>query len=116
MALPLPGGEWYTAFSFTENGVVTNRRIHRMEIQAKDGYLYVLEGKDMPDALHVNTGQGHKGKHLATILLNRKNSPPRPRGKVESWPSPRDALNVLLGLAFSVLLFRVVAKLAEVSW
>lgn len=112
MAQSRKGGERFTAFTFTENGRTLTRRIHRMEIQSNDGHLYVMEGDDLPDKLVVNTGIGHRGEHLATILLNRRNFPPPPKGKMKSWPQHRDVFHLLLGLTFSGLLIRVIT-LAE---
>ena len=109
------GGERFTSFRFTENGEIKVRRIHRIEVQANDGHLYVLEGNDLPDKLEVNTGIGHRGKHLATILLNKRNFPPPPKGKMKMWPNARDVFHLALGMTFFLLLFRVVSALSEVS-
>lgn len=107
------GGEWYTSFRFTENGNPVVRRIHRMEVQANDGHLYVLEGKDLPDKMEVNTGTGHRGKHLATIILNRTNFPPPPKGEAKKWPAGRDVLHIALGMTCFLLLARILATLAH---
>ncbi len=109
------GGEWYTAFTFTENGRSMHRRIHRMEVQANDGHLYVLEGRELPDRLDVNTGVGHRGKHLATVLLHRKNAPPPPKIKQRSWPNPRDVANLAVGIFLAVLLVRILNLLVNVN-
>lgn len=109
------GDEWYTSFRFTENGESKVRRIQRMQIQANDGYLHVLEGKQLPDVIETYTGQGHSEKHLATILLNRKNFAPLDRRRMKGWPNIRDGLHLLGGLAFFILLFRIVSILAEAS-
>ncbi len=66
------GSTYYTKFTFTENGKTIDRRIHRIEIQAKDGRLYIIEGKDLPDFLYASTGVGFKGQHIVEILLPRK--------------------------------------------
>ena len=59
------GSTYYTKFTFTENGKTIDRRIHRIEIQARDGRLYIIEGKDLPDFLYASTGVGFKGQHIA---------------------------------------------------
>lgn len=115
MALRHGGGEWYTKWTHTENGNVMSRRLHRLEIQAKDGRMYVLEGQRLPDFIQTCSGVGHKGKHLAQILLNRKNFPDQDRGLFRTWPNARDAGHIVIGLTFSVILFRILAFLAEAT-
>ena len=107
------GGECYTRFEHLENGQSTVRRIHRLEVQGNDGHLYILEGKDLPDSIQTNTGVGHKGKHLATILLDPSNFAPPPRGEMKRWPVGRDVLHIALGMAFLLLLVRIVENLAQ---
>jgi len=108
-------GEWYTSFRFTENGESKVRRIQRMHIQASDGYLHVFEGEQLPDVIEAYTGKGHSGKHLATILLNRKNFTPLDRARMKDWPSIRDGLHVLMGLGFFILLFWIGSILVKAS-
>ncbi len=107
------GGEWFTKWTHVENGNVMTRRLHRLEVQGKDGHLHVLEGKELPDYIQTCAGNGHKGKHLAQILLHPNNFPPPPRGEIKSWPSIRDALHIGVGLTVSVILLRILAALAE---
>src|SRR5262245_19237130 len=97
------GGEWYTPLHFLENGAPKVRRIHEMQIQGKDGVVYTLKGKELPGFIQVNTGESHKGKHLAQILLDPENYPPPQRGKVQSWPSLRDASHLVVGMTFFFL-------------
>ena len=109
------GGEWYTHFVFTENGVTINRRIHGIKVQGRDGWMYTLKGREMPDFIQLETGVGHAGKHLAEILLDPKNQPPPPKGGMKRWPSLRDASHLIIGITFAILIFRVLKVLAEVS-
>ncbi len=107
------GGEWFTKWTHVENGQVMVRRLHRLEVQGQDGHLYVLEGKELPDFIQTCSGTGHKGKHLAQILLNPANFPPPPRGEMKTWPNWRDVVHLALGMVFFLLLLRIVSTLAE---
>jgi hypothetical protein len=107
------GGEKHTHFEFLENGAPTVRRVHEIQIQGMDGQLHILRGKEMPPFIHLNTGTSHKGKHVAQILLDPKNYPPPPRGKLNGWPSLRDASHLVVGMTFFFLLFRAIKVLAD---
>lgn len=107
------GGERFTKWTHVENGQVMTRRLHRLEVQGKDGLLHVLEGRELPDFIQTCSGNGHKGKHLAQILLHPKNFPPMPRRNADRWPNLRDASHIALGLTIAVLLLRILVTLAE---
>ena len=106
------GGEFHTKWTHLENGGAMTRRLHRLEIQGKGGQLYVLEGKGLPDYIQTSSGTGHKGKHLAQILLNPAHSPAARRSS-QKWPNPRDAFHLSLGMVFFLVLFRIVTMLAH---
>ena len=63
------GDEHYTKWMHIENGNMMVRRLHRIEIQARDGRLHVIRGEDLPDGFVTSAGHGHKCKHIAQILL-----------------------------------------------
>ena len=99
-------GEHFTRWTHVENGRVLNRRLHRIEVQANDGRLYVITGDGLPDFIQTNTGNGHKGDHIAQILLD----PKRHKSNVivsepAAWPSARDVLGFAIGF-FSIVLLR----------
>ena len=103
--------ERFVRWTHVENGNVPNRRLHRIEVQARDGRLYVLKGDELPDFIQTCTGQGYRGEHLMQVLLNPRGggewSPP----ETKPWPVGRDALHVMLGVA-GFLLLRFAAGLA----
>ena len=107
------GGERFTKWTHVENGQVMTRRLHRLEVQGKDGRLYVLEGRHLPDFIQTCSGHGHKGKHLAQILLHPRNFPPQPREEFKRWPNVRDVVHIGLGLVFSAALVRILSELAQ---
>ena len=94
--------ECYTKWTHVENGKVLVRRIHRIEVQARNGVLYTLRGDRLPDFIQTSAGDGYKGEHLAQILLQpesiRRQAPFLPP-LTKPWPSLRDAMNVVLGFA-----------------
>jgi hypothetical protein len=105
--------ERYTKWTHVENGKVLVRRIHRIEVQARNGGLYVLRDDKLPDFIQTSAGEGFKGVHLAQILLNPESIPkraPYTAPVANPWPSLRDLGNVGLGfLAFLMLRFIVSA-------
>ncbi len=102
------GDEHYTMFTFTENGQVMNRRLHRIEFQDRTGKVHVLEGKQLPNHIMAHTGQAQKGQHCATILLE----PEKAKSLIpEAWPTHRDVLN---GLA-AVVLFMMMQHFAHLA-
>jgi hypothetical protein len=110
------GSERFTKWTHTENGKVLTRRLHRMEVQARDGRLYVIKGDDLPDALQTNCGHAYKGEHLAQILLNpsKINTRGYELGSLGPWPNGRDALNFAIGfLAIAVLRFVVTLQFGQ---
>lgn len=105
--------EQYTKWMHIENGNMMVRRLHRIEVQARDGRLYVLSGKDLPDGFVTCCGQGHKGKHIAQILLK-----PKVLGAYEApevlWPKGRDVLHVGIGFFGFMMVRFIIAILASI--
>jgi hypothetical protein len=101
--------ECYTKWTHVESGKVLVRRIHRIEVQARNGGLYTLRGKELPDFIQTSAGEGHRGAHLAQILLSPESIPRRApfvAPVANPWPSLRDLMNVGIGfLAFVMLRF-----------
>jgi len=93
------GSEHFTRWTHVENGQVLNRRLHRIEIQARDGRMYVLQGASLPDFIQTCAGHGYKGVHIAQILLdpNAISEEKIPSTAHVSWPAGRDVLSAGLG-------------------
>ncbi|MFO0979946.1 MAG: hypothetical protein U0996_26340 [Planctomycetaceae bacterium] len=97
--------EHFTHFTHFENGKALHRHLHRLEVQAADGKLYVVEGQHLPDSIMTYAGIGHRGEHFAQILMDPRRQPrqtflPEP----DPWPCGRDMLNFLLGIGMVLLL------------
>ena len=73
--------EHYTKWVHMENGKNLVRRIHRLEIQAADGRLYIVTGAKLPEMMVSNCGFGHTGANVAQILL-------KPDTKMKYVPPP----------------------------
>ena len=101
------GDEYYTMFTHSENGKVLNRRLHRIEVQSRNGRMFPITGQDLPERISTYAGQDHKGEHLGQILLSPNKVPRRPYVRIEKrpWPSFRDVLNFAIGF-FAVALIR----------
>jgi hypothetical protein len=97
------GDEYFTRWTHVENGKVLNRRLHRIEIQARDGRLYIVTGEKLPDFLQTCSGHGYKGEHIAQILMHPKVGR-SPDAEPKPWPTSRDALHAVLGLGLFLLL------------
>jgi hypothetical protein len=98
------GSERYTMWTHVENGKVLSRRLHRIEVQARDGRLHVIEGDKLPDFLQTCAGVGYQGLHLAQILL--KPGPiklPLLSEEPRLWPTGRDTMNMALGFVGFIL-------------
>ena len=70
MALDVTGQKSYCKITHTENGRSWTRRVHTMMIQAANGKLYHLTGKDLPDSISFYSGVPYTGAHVAEVLLN----------------------------------------------
>ena len=104
----------FTAWTHSENGKVTHRRLHRIEVQDRTGRLHRIYGEKLPEAIHTFSGQSFKGAHLATILL-RPESIPAPKAappSVDYWPRYRDVVNMFIGIMIVVTLRFIVGVLA----
>ena len=104
MALKEKSEGHFTKWMHMENGKVLVRRLHRLEIQSASGQLHVLTGENLPDAIVTNAGEGFKGAHIGQILLNPKQrfkaSNTLPDVQEDRWPTSRDAVNWMIGIAF----------------
>jgi hypothetical protein len=109
------GGEFFTKWTHVENGQVLVRRLHRLEVQGKDGLLHVLEGRNLPDFIQTCAGEGHRGKHLGQILLGPNDPSRRSRNRTERWPSPRDGIHLVMGVSLCLILVRLLAALSDVA-
>ena len=98
------GEEHYTKWIHMENGNMMVRRLHRIEIQARDGRLHVIRGEDLPDGFVTSAGHGHKCKHIAQILLRPQSIRRLPAPDVDFWPKARDVLHVFLGVSGFLML------------
>jgi len=97
----------YTKWTHVENGKVLVRRIHRLEVQARNGCLYTLLGDKLPDFIQTSTGEGYKGVHLAQILLSPESiqqRTPYTAPVAKPWPSLRDLFSVAIGFVGFILL------------
>ena len=93
----------------SENGRTSIRRLHTMKVQAADGRLHDLEGRDLPDSISLYSGVSYRGAHLAEVLLNPKEAKASPILPTTGWMSKRDAFFLVLGFFF----FSAVRFLAE---
>jgi len=93
------GDEYYTLFTHFENGKPFHRRLHRLEVQSRNGHMFTITGPDLPDSISTYAGMDHKGEHLGQILLSPNKVPRRPyvRFEKQPWPSSRDVLNFAIG-------------------
>ena len=107
------GSEHYTKWMHIENRKVLVRRLHRIEIQARDGRLYAITGDRLPDSFGTFSGHAYKGEHLAQILLRPDSCATyeTPRQSA-SWPSFRDAVNMFIGF-MGIVMLRFIIGLIE---
>lgn len=95
------GSAYYTMVGFVENGKTMWRRMHQLDVQARDGQRHTYEGKRLPDSFMFFSGISHKDSHLGTVLgLPREKVPTSLAGFM---PGPRDWLYVIIGAALVVM-------------
>ena len=105
------GGQRFCKVVHNENGRTSTRRIHTMMVQAADGRVHELKGKDLPDSITLHSGVSYRGAHLAEVLLNPKDAKASPILPTTGWISKRDTFFLVLGFFF----FSLVRFLAEES-
>ncbi|MCC6127450.1 MAG: hypothetical protein IT426_21030 [Pirellulales bacterium] len=104
-------GEYYTHFTFTENGKSTVRRMHRLSVQTADGQIYIFEKDKLPAAMTFDSGLSHTDKHLGTLLgLPRESVPTTFKDFI---PGARDWVYVIVGIVSVVLLKAVMILIAD---
>ena len=109
------GTESFMKWVHMENGKTMVRRIHRLEVQARNGQLYILKGDKLPDTFVSQCGEGLKGEHLGQILLKPESMPKRtpcPAPNANPWPCWRDIMSLGIGF-FGFVIFKFVVSLFE---
>lgn len=111
MAISRKGEDCFTYFIHTEDGQVTPRRIHQLEIRdGKGSRPRILTGADLPDFISVSTGKGFKGKHLGRILLNSDPNESKTKWKVGA-EDIRDIFFFISGFSSFYLLSAIAQRL-----
>lgn len=110
----ISSGESYCNVTHIENGRVMTRRIHQILVQAANGQLYTLSGKDMPDSISLYSSQSKQGQS-AEILLK---TPPAPSLSalflsLLTWKHARDIVFMILGMVVSTVLGIVAAVVTK---
>jgi len=80
-----------------------------MTVQAADGRLHHLDGRNLPDSISLYSGVSYRGAHLAEVLLNPKDAKASPILPTTGWISKRDSFFLVLGFFF----FSAIRFLAE---
>ena len=75
-----------------------------MMLQAADGRLHHLDGRDLPDSISLYPGVSYCGAHLAEVLVNPKNASASGILPTTGWIPKRDAFFVALGFFFFSLI------------
>ena len=86
-----------------------------MVVQAADGKLHYLAGKQLPEYICLHTGDLYSGAHLAEVLLRPGIASllALPIGQ-HRWPAMRDAFHIALGM-FIMLLLTSLADVVAMS-
>ena len=81
-----------------------------MMVQAADGRLHYLDGRNLPDSVGLFSGIPYRGAHMAEVLLSPKEAKGTPfLANQSGWLNKRDAFFIVLGMFF----FRLIMALAE---
>jgi hypothetical protein len=108
------GSTYYTKLTHVENGSAMVRRIHRIEVQARDGRLYFVEGRDLPDFIQTSAGTGFKGCHVAQILVPSRKLPSTAPHVAQPIfrPTPRDLVYLVVGCVLPIVASGLIALLS----
>ena len=107
------GDKYYAQFMLIESGRTISRQIHSITVQDRCGNNRELSGQNLPNTIHINTGETKTGKNTADVLISpEKIHDGLPRVfEVEPFPSGRDVLFVIIGcVVFMLLQFVLTAK------
>ncbi len=100
------GTTYFCKWLHFENGRLTHRRLHVLEIQARDGRMHSVTGDRLPEAIVTSTGDKVQGEHVAQILLRPEKTEQLPL-MLEKTPSPLTFRDVM-AMAFGFWMFPVV--------
>jgi hypothetical protein len=103
-------------FQFWENNRRVNRWVREVIFQDRLGRVHYLRGDQLPHAVCLMTGESSTERGIAEILMKpqARGSSPVVSSEPKAWPSARDALHVVFGLAFFLFL-RVLAAVVEAA-
>jgi hypothetical protein len=96
--------ERFTKWMHIEDGQVMHRRLHRLEVQSRDGRLHIITGDKLPEFIGTFAGQGYRGAHVAQILLYPESisvassMSPEQVTPLGAWPVGRDIVHMVLGM------------------
>jgi hypothetical protein len=113
MALKDSAG-YYTKFEYVENDRVLVRRIQCLEIQARDGRLYKVEGKQLPDYISGKSGDHSNGVHTLNILVSERARKAGLSGepKPVCWLSQRDFVSMIFGSSLLMVIIGIIRFVA----
>jgi hypothetical protein len=112
------GEKRFCKIIWMEGGRTVVRRIFKMAIQQPSGLIEIVEGKDLPDAIVLETGPTAKGKPTMQAIMSpesRKAEWESGRFPIEhSWPRQRDLIH--MGAGFTALgLIRLYILLSQAT-
>ncbi len=90
-------GKNFCKFVHYENGKVWPRKVEEIHVFTHEGEHYVLTGVDLPTSVSFLSSRSHPGEHIAQLLLRPKSILRR-----KSMSTVRDAIHVVLGMAFAI--------------
>lgn len=112
------GEERGCLFQFVENNRRVNRWVREVTFQDSKGNVHYLRGDRLPHSVSLMTGESSSERGIGEILLK----PGKPisssvavtSAEPRAWPSARDALHLVFGIAFFLFL-RVLAAVVEAA-
>ncbi len=104
------GTAYFCKWLHYESGRLTHRRLNVLEIQARDGLVYTVQGDKLPQSLVTYTGDKVQGQNVAQILLHPEKTKRLPL-MFEKTPSPltfRDLVAMIFGFWLFPVVFLVI--------
>ena len=109
------GEKFFCRWHHSENGKDMQRKIHVLEVQATDGRVYTIQGKELPESIMTCSGEKYQGRHLMQILLRPGKKCIAPSAQQIHLLCGRDILAACIGAGLFVVAVFSISLLERIA-